>query len=51
MAKLMASLRQKYVDSPDALAMFDENEVEMEMHRKYSKWYGYEFFVCRRAAG
>jgi len=48
MRKVLPGLRKKYADSPDAIAMFDDNEVEMEMHRKYSKCYGYEFFVCRR---
>jgi len=44
----LRELRVKYADSTDALAMFDESDREMDMHRKYSKWYGYEFFVCRR---
>jgi ubiquinone/menaquinone biosynthesis C-methylase UbiE len=48
MSKLLPSLRQKYADSPDAMALFEENELEMEMHRKYARWYGYEFFVCSR---
>jgi len=51
MSKLLPSLRQKYADSPDALALFDENETEMAVHRTYARWYGYEFFVCRRPAG
>jgi SAM-dependent methyltransferase len=50
MKKRLRELRPKYADSPDALAMFDGLDVEMAMHRKYSKWYGYEFFVCRNAA-
>lgn len=48
MSRLLPALRQKYAGSPDALALFDENETEMQMHRRYSKHYGYEFFVCRR---
>lgn len=50
MRQLLPSLRQKYAGSPDALAMFDSIEVEMTVHRKYSRSYGYEFFVCRRPA-
>ena len=50
MSKLMPSLRKKYADSTDAVAMFDDNELEMAIHKKYSKWYGYEFFVCRHPA-
>jgi ubiquinone/menaquinone biosynthesis C-methylase UbiE len=49
MLKLLPQLRDKYADTPDALAMLDENENEMQMHRKYSAYYGYEFFVCSRA--
>lgn len=48
MLSLLPSLRQRYAEEPDAMATLDENETEMEMHRKYSDYYGYEFFVCRR---
>jgi ubiquinone/menaquinone biosynthesis C-methylase UbiE len=48
MSRLLPALREKYADSPDAIAMFDENEIEMAIHHKYSGSYGYEFFVCRR---
>jgi len=27
---------------------FDECDVEMAVHQKYAKSYGYEFFVARR---
>ncbi len=50
MRKRIPELRRKYAGSPDALALLDENETEMTLHKKYSKWYGYEFFVCRRLA-
>jgi ubiquinone/menaquinone biosynthesis C-methylase UbiE len=48
MLKLLPQLRDKYADIPDALASLNETETEMQMHRKYSAFYGYEFFVCRR---
>jgi len=48
MSKLLPALRQKYADSPDAIAMFDDTDVEMAVHKKYAKSYGYEFFVGRR---
>ncbi len=48
MRKLMPELRRRFADSPHALALIAENEVEMALHEKYSAWYGYEFFVCRR---
>jgi ubiquinone/menaquinone biosynthesis C-methylase UbiE len=47
MGKLLPSLREKYAGLPDAMAMFDDTEREMAMHRKYARWYGYEFFICR----
>ena len=50
MSKVLPALRVKYADSPEALAMCDENEIEMAIHHKYSSSYGYEFFVCRRPA-
>jgi ubiquinone/menaquinone biosynthesis C-methylase UbiE len=49
MSKLLPSLREKYTDSPDALAILDDTDLEMAIHKKYSKYYGYEFFVCRRS--
>ncbi len=48
MSKLLPALREKYSTLPEALAVLDENEEEMEIHRKYSEWYGYEFFISRR---
>lgn len=48
MRKRIPGLRLKYANSPEALGLLDDNEIEMNLHRKYSKWYGYEFFVCRR---
>jgi hypothetical protein len=32
----------------DAIALFDEYEGRDADARKYARWYGYEFFVCRR---
>ena len=48
MSRLLPALRVRYADSPDALAMFDDTDAEMTMHRKFSRYYGYEFFVCGR---
>jgi ubiquinone/menaquinone biosynthesis C-methylase UbiE len=50
MSKVLPALRVKYADSPDAIAMFDDTDAEMAIHKKYSSSYGYEFFVCRRPA-
>jgi hypothetical protein len=49
MSKLLPALREKYAGSRGSLAMFDDNDLEMAIHKKYAKSHGYEFFVCRRA--
>ncbi len=48
MRELLPSLRERYAHSSEALALLAENEAEMALHEKYSAWYGYEFFICRR---
>lgn len=48
MRTLLPILREEYAGWPDALALIAENEAEMALHHKYSAWYGYEFFICRR---
>lgn len=41
-------LRRKYADDCETLIVLDQLAREPEMHRKYSDWYAYEFFVTRR---
>lgn len=41
-------LRGKYDNDAEALAMLDQLAQEPEMHRRYSDYYAYEFFVVRR---
>lgn len=41
-------LRRKYAGDTEALAVLDEIANEPEMHRRYSDWYAYEFFVAQR---
>ncbi|WP_285905793.1 SAM-dependent methyltransferase [Pseudodesulfovibrio pelocollis] len=41
-------LRSKYADDDDALAVLAQLAQEPEMHRKYSEYYAYEFFVALR---
>lgn len=43
-------LRGKYDSDADALAILDQLSQEPEMHRRYSDYYAYEFFVARRPA-
>lgn len=40
-------LKEKYRDNKDALTIISCEELEMEMLRKYSKHYGFVFFVMR----
>jgi cyclopropane fatty-acyl-phospholipid synthase-like methyltransferase len=42
-------LRGKYTGDDEALALLDKIGGETEIHRKYSAYYAYEFFVSRRA--
>jgi len=42
-------LRAKYVDDRSALSQLDEEQREIDLYRKYSRWYGSVFFVMQRA--
>ena len=44
----MTELRGTYVEDVDALAILDQLAEEPEMHRRYSDFYAYEFFVAQR---
>lgn len=44
----IAMLRQKYADDADAIRLLDETELEIEMFRKYSAWYGYVFYIMQK---
>jgi len=41
-------MRGRHADDADALAVLDRLAQEPAMHRKYSDYYAYEFFVTRR---
>jgi ubiquinone/menaquinone biosynthesis C-methylase UbiE len=41
-------LRMKYVDDARALAVLHEEQQEVEMYRKYHRWYGSAFFVMQK---
>ena len=45
----LAAFRQANVDDPDALGVADLTELEMTMYSRYSDFYGYEFYILRRA--
>ncbi len=44
----IATLRTKYADDIEALAILDQIADEPDMHRRYSDSYAYEFFIARR---
>jgi SAM-dependent methyltransferase len=46
--KTIANLRQKYPGDPEAKSILDSFELEMEMHRRYSEYYGYGFYLIRK---
>lgn len=43
----LKTLRQKYQDNIEALKVLDMNKKEADLYKKYSDYYGYEFFVMR----
>ncbi|MBN1222842.1 MAG: class I SAM-dependent methyltransferase [Candidatus Aminicenantes bacterium] len=46
--KRIQSLRLKYADDKKALAVLDNEQKEIEMYKKYSRWYGSVFFVMQK---
>jgi SAM-dependent methyltransferase len=48
MERCIEELRGKYTGDAEALAVLDQLGQEPEMHRQYSDYYAYEFFVARR---
>ncbi len=41
----LPALREEYRDDPQATAVFDASQKEMELYSKYSDYYGYVFYV------
>jgi SAM-dependent methyltransferase len=48
MQKEIFRMREKYKDNKDALAVFDMLQHEINFYKKYSKYYGYEFFIMQK---
>jgi len=46
--KKIVELRRKYRDNKDAQVAFDSFQLEIAMHRKYSPYYGYGFYIMRK---
>ena len=46
--KKIAEMRFKHRDNKDVQMVFDSFQLEMDMHRKYSPYYGYGFYIMRK---
>jgi len=44
----MPALRTKYKDDPEVLEVLARQELEIDLYRRFSKCYGYVFYVARR---
>ena len=47
--KKLVALRRKYQGNQDAQAIFDSFQLEINMHRKYSQYYEYGFYIMQKA--
>lgn len=43
------NMKEKYAKDKEALEILDSELTETEMHKKYSDYYGYSFFVVRKS--
>lgn len=48
-ASRLDGLKAKYQGNETAADLFASEETEMEIHRKYAEYYGYAFYVMRKA--
>ena len=46
--KKISELEPKHSDDPAALELINAEKFEMELFRKYSAYYGYEFFIMQK---
>lgn len=47
LSERIVELKQKYKDDTEALEIIENESIEMEMHKKYSTYYGYSFFIVQ----
>ena len=40
-------LRHKYAENPEALVVLDAGQLEIDMYKKYSSYYGYVFYLMQ----
>ena len=50
MEQKIESLREKYSDNSRVLSQLDDAMLEIEIYKKHSAYYGYEFYILRLAA-
>jgi ubiquinone/menaquinone biosynthesis C-methylase UbiE len=50
MEKPLAALKMKYSENQVAMSVFDLVQNEIDFYKKYSDYYGYEFFIMRKRA-
>lgn len=46
--KKTAEMRRQYEDHKQAQRLLDSFQLEMDMHRRYSEYYGYGFYMMRK---
>jgi len=46
----LSALRKKYADDPEARQVLKMEEDEMDLHRRYSPWYSYVFYIGEKAS-
>jgi ubiquinone/menaquinone biosynthesis C-methylase UbiE len=44
----LVAMKRKYKGNKDAQAIFDSFRLEIDMHRKYSDYYGYDFYIMQK---
>ena len=48
MEEVIARLNKKYQGNEIALGVFEEMKMEINLYKKFSDFYGYEFFIMQR---
>jgi len=46
--KKLAEMRRECQSNKDAQSIFDSFQLEIDMHKRYSKYYGYGFYIMRK---
>jgi hypothetical protein len=49
MEKKLVAMKRKYRNDKKAQEIFDSFQLEIDMHRKYSDYYGYGFYIMQKA--